>query len=179
MRGCAPMYYARMDFCNVLRKVAASAAWRNVILHRSFWWNFISQSKSSKEGNKMLNFQKKTINFCPTNNRNKTTEANITLKYSYSSSQKAEFHPLLRVTRDHSIHQTQQLFRSLVRLVGNLVKRKKNWRAIPSFYCPQWSEHRMWICSRLVSWWLRLLVGQRVSIISVVEWRKSYRNHVP
>ena len=26
LEGCAPMYYARVNFCNVLRYVAASAA---------------------------------------------------------------------------------------------------------------------------------------------------------
>ena len=31
----------------------------------------------------------------------------VTLKYNYSSSQTAEFHPLLRVSRDHSTIQPQ------------------------------------------------------------------------
>ena len=42
----------------------------------------------------------------------------------------------------------------------------------------QWREHRIWVCSRLVSWWLRVLIGQRISIFSVVEWHKSCRSHV-
>ena len=43
----------------------------------------------------------------------------------------------------------------------------------------QWWEHRIWVCSRLVSCWLRVLIGHRVSIISVIEWHKSCWNHVP
>ena len=43
-----------------------------------------------------------------------------TLKYNYSSSQMAaEFLPLLRASRDHTILQPQQLFRSFVRPPGN------------------------------------------------------------
>ena len=55
------------------------------------------------------------------------------------------------------------------------------WRAIPSFYClsSQWSEDWIWVCSRLVSCWFRVLIGHRVSIISMVEWHKSCWNHVP
>ena len=43
----------------------------------------------------------------------------------------------------------------------------------------QWREQRIWVCCMLVSCWLRVLIGRRVSEISVVEWRKSCRNHVP
>ena len=42
----------------------------------------------------------------------------------------------------------------------------------------QGREHRIWVCSRLVSCWLRVLIGQRVSIISVIEWHKNCWNHV-
>ena len=58
-----------------------------------------------------------------------------TLKYNHSSAQTAEIHPLLRASRVHSTLQPQQLFRSLVRPVGNFFEKIQSWRAIPSFYC--------------------------------------------
>ena len=48
------------------------------------------------------------------------------LKYSYSSSQMAEFHRLLGVSRDHSSLQWWQLFRSLVHPVGIFFGRIQN-----------------------------------------------------
>ena len=42
----------------------------------------------------------------------------------------------------------------------------------------QWREHRIWVCSRMGSCWLGVLIGPRISIISVVEWHKSCWNHV-
>ena len=37
----------------------------------------------------------------------------------------------------------------------------------------------MWVCSRLLSCWLRVLIERRVCIIIVVEWHKSCWKHVP
>ena len=42
----------------------------------------------------------------------------------------------------------------------------------------QWREHRFWVCSRLLSCFLRVLIEHRVCVISVVEWYKSCWNHV-
>ena len=43
----------------------------------------------------------------------------------------------------------------------------------------RWWDHRIWVCSRLVSFRLRVLIGHRVSIFSVVEWHKICWKHVP
>ena len=58
----------------------------------------------------------------------------VTLENNYISSQTAEFHLLLRASRD--------LFNSLVRLVGSLFEGMQNWRAIPLFYCSSFALKR-------------------------------------
>ena len=91
----------------------------------------IKGNKKSKFSKKQQILHKQTIEI-------KQVKQMATLKYSYSSSQTAEFHPLLWVSRDHSTLQlptrrTIELFRSVVRLVGNFFERMQSWRAIPSF----------------------------------------------
>ena len=55
----------------------------------------------------------------------------------------------------------------------------QTWRAILSFFVhrSQWRKHRLWVCSRLLSCWLRVLIEHRVCTISVVEWYKGCWNH--
>ena len=50
------MYYARVNFCDVLRNVVASAAQGNVTLHRNCRGTFTSHSKSSTKGNTKSKF---------------------------------------------------------------------------------------------------------------------------
>ena len=85
----------------------------------------IPTQSDQRKGTREVNFQKpKKIG--PANKEIKQVKQIGILKYNYSSLQTAEFHPLLRVSRDHSILQPKQLFRSLVHLVGYFVERMQS-----------------------------------------------------
>ena len=43
----------------------------------------------------------------------------------------------------------------------------------------QWREHWIWVYSRSLSCWLKVLIEHRVCIICEVEWPKSCWNNVP
>ena len=67
--------------------------------------NFTSHLKSSKKRNKKGNFLKQQQLLKQQAVQIKQAKHIATIKYIYISSQTAEFHPLLRVSRDHSILQ--------------------------------------------------------------------------
>ena len=102
---------------------------------------FLTQTHQ-KMGTKKSKFSKKQHLFHQQIRELKQMKLIATLEQNCRSSQTAEFHPLLRVSRDHSTLQPYQLFRSLVRLLGNFVERLQSWRAIPSFYCPSFAMKR-------------------------------------
>ena len=56
----------------------------------------------------------------------------------------------------------------------------QGWRKIPSFCFPSFAmkRTRILVCSRSVSCCLRVLIGHRVPIISLIEWLKSWKIHV-
>ena len=69
---------------------------------------------------------------------------------------------------------------SSIRWVFSLKECKADAQFLPfTVHRSQWKEHRIKVCSRLVSSFLRVLIGHRVSIISAVEWHRSWWNHVP
>ena len=62
--GSAPV---GANFCNVLREVAAVAAYGRVTFHKSFWWIFTSHSKASKKRVEKRKFSKKNNEDCTSN----------------------------------------------------------------------------------------------------------------
>ena len=104
-----------------------------------------------------------------------------TLKYNYSSSQTAEFQDRSGFPEITQLFNRSNCFvHSSVWWVISLKECKADARSLPSTVHPsQGREHRIWVFSRLVSCWLRVLIGHRVSITSVVEWHKSCWYHVP
>ena len=134
----------------------------------------ITGNKKSKFSKKQQTWHKQTIEI-------KQVKQKATLKNNDSSSQTAEFHPCSGFPKiTQLINRSNCFIHSSVWSVILLKECKANAQSLTLTVHPsQWREHRIWVCSRLVSCWLRVLMGHRVSIISVIEWHKSCWNHVP
>ena len=88
--------------------------------------NFYFSLKVIKEKKQKCKFSKKQQILHQQTIEIKQLKQIATLRYNYSSSQTVEFHPLLRVSREHSTLQPQQLFRSFVRPVSNFFERMQS-----------------------------------------------------
>ena len=104
-------------------------------------FSFLLEVTEETEVKKVKIFEKKQILQQQTIEIKQLKQIN-TIKYKYSLSQLTEFHPLLRVFRDHSTFQPRQLFRLLVHPVANFFERRQSWRRISFFYCPLFATKR-------------------------------------